>query len=113
MKPLNHMERAVLYLHAVDGETTKQIALRQGVDIRQVNRTLKNCRTKLGAGTNSQLALRAHHTGQLTDADRTYPRAFSAAQAEEQKIRTERNKMKRKFARRGLLYNQAADADPD
>ena len=69
MKPLNHMERAVLYLHAVDGETTKQIALRQGVDIRQVNRTLKDCRTKLGAGTNSQAALRAHHTGQLTDAD--------------------------------------------
>ena len=86
---------------------------RQGVEPRSVRRTLAACRKKLGATTNSQAALRAHHTGQLIDADRTYPRRRSAAEYEEQLLRRERNKQKKKFARRGLLYNKAADPDPD
>lgn len=63
----------MLYLHAIEGLTVKQIAARRGKAERSVRDLLHDARKRLDAGTIAQAAIYALHTRQLDTADRAYP----------------------------------------
>jgi DNA-binding CsgD family transcriptional regulator len=111
VKPLSRLEAATIYLHAVDGESVKQIAIRQGCDTRSVRRTIKSACQKLDAETVAQAAIRAYTSGELLTADRSYQRRATRAAAEEKLLRRERNKQRGMFKRRGLTYDQPTSDD--
>jgi DNA-binding CsgD family transcriptional regulator len=111
VRPLAAVEAATLYLHAVEGESVAQIAVRQGCDARTVRRTLESARKKLDASTIAQAAIRAYVSGELLTADRSYLRRRTRAEAEEKLLRRERNKQRSKFQRRGLTYDTSPSGD--
>jgi DNA-binding CsgD family transcriptional regulator len=69
VQPLSPLEAATIYLHAVEGESVKRIAVRQGCDARSVRRTLASACRKLDATTVAQAAIRAYTSGELLTAD--------------------------------------------
>jgi hypothetical protein len=113
MKPLDPLEAATLYLHAVDGENVKEIADRQKVSAEVVRRTLRSCCTKLDARTLPQAAIRAYVSGQLAHADRSYQRRASRQSAEEKLIDRERRKQRGLFKSRDLEYQEPFAYDED
>lgn len=111
MKPLSPLEAATISLHAVDGESVKRIAVRQGCDARSVRRTLASACRKLDATTVAQAAIRAYTSGELVTADRSYLRRASRAEAEEKLLRRERNKQRGMFKRSELIYDDSPGDD--
>jgi DNA-binding CsgD family transcriptional regulator len=114
VQPLSPLEAATIYLHAVEGESVKRIAVRQGCDARSVPRTLASACRKLDATTVAEAAICAYTSGELLTADRSYLRRASRAEAEEKLLRRERNKQRGMFKHRGLTYDRpTGDADAD
>jgi DNA-binding CsgD family transcriptional regulator len=111
VQPLSPLEAATIYLHAVDGESVKQIAIRQGCDTRSVRRTLRSACKKLDATTIAQASIRAYTSGALLTADRSYQRRASRAAAEEKLLRRERNKQREMFRRSELIYDDSPGDD--
>lgn len=71
---LDPMELATVYLHAVDGESLEQIAVRQGVTAEAVRRTMRTVRAKTASTTTAQACIRVYVSGALADADPSTPR---------------------------------------
>src|SRR4051812_21514719 len=99
---LDPMERATLYLYAVEGQTVRDIALRQDVSESTVHRTLKACCVKVDASNKAQAALRAYVNGDLTSANRSALRRAENGVGEERAIDVECRKQRKYHRWRGI-----------